>query len=55
MSESDDELRLVVGELIKHLNGWAYDLFPEGDYSDRWSQLKEWAEKIKSDYKDDND
>ncbi len=52
---SDDELRLIMVELINHLDDWAYDMFPEGDYSAKWSQLKAWAKKTKSEYKEESD
>lgn len=53
MSE-DDELRLVVVELIEHLDGWAVALFPEGDFSEKWSLLKKWAEKTKATYSEES-
>lgn len=53
---SDDELRLAVCELIARLDVWAAYIFPEGDKSKKWKQIKAWAKKTKSEYKDcDND
>lgn len=47
---SDDEVRCALAELVLHLDNWAYDLFPEGDYSKKWSDLKKWSKKILSEY-----
>lgn len=47
---NDDEVRCALSELILHLDSWAYDLFPEGDFSKKWTHLKEWAKKTLAEY-----